>query len=149
MEIRVERSYDSWQEICKILEPYFNSAAEEANLGDPIGYNYEMGLQLSKANVLYVYYIIDATNGVIIGYCLVLPSKGDASPVEFANVLSLFVIGRYRGSTIIPIMKKLKRAVSNDMPQAQYLRFGVPTKERKFGQPCWLLCRMPLKRKVK
>ena len=61
----------------------------------------------------------------------------------YLDAVSLYIIPRYRGKK--EIIRTLQKVLRRDYPDADYLRFELPTSRRKFNQPCFLVCQVPLK----
>ena len=144
--IVVERATEPLDQLLSTLSPYFEASAREVT--DKVGagatsIDYETYNTLYMIGQLGVYYIHDADEGLLIGYCVALETRGFLTPDVFVNAISLYIIPRYRGKR--KILRTLRRVIHRDYPNADYLRFELPTKRRKFNQPCYLVCQVPLK----
>lgn len=144
--IEIERATEPLNELLSSLSPYFEASAQEVN--DKVGagatsIDYETYNTLYNVGQLGVYYILDADAGLLIGYCVALENRGFLTADVYVNAISLYIIPRYRGKK--EIIRKLRGALHRDYPNADYLRFELPTKIRKFNQPCCLICQVPLK----
>ena len=144
--IVIEKATEPKDKLPPVLYPYFEASAQEVN--DRLGagatsIDYETYNTLYKVGQLGVYYILDADEGLLIGYCLALEHRGFLTADVYVDAISLYIIPRYRGKK--EIIRKLRGALHCDYPDADYLRFELPTKMRKFNQPCCLICQVPLK----
>lgn len=144
--IVVERSTEPLEVFLPLLQPYFEASAQEVveNTGaGAVNIDYETYKTCFELNQLGVYYIQDADAGLLVGYCLVMETRSFLTADTYLNAISLYVIPRYRGKK--EIIRKLQTLLHKDYPNADYLRFELPTKIRKFKQPCFLICQVPLK----
>lgn len=144
--ITIERATEPQDKLPPILYPYFEASAQEVT--DKVGagatsIDYETYNTLYMIGQLGVYFIHDADEGLLIGYCLALESRGFITSDIYLDAVSLYIIPRYRGKK--EIIRTLQKVLRRDYPNADYLRLELPTSRRKFNQPCFLVCQVPLK----
>lgn len=135
----------SWEQVCAVLTPYWVASAAETTPNDPLDLDYETYGSLYDAGKLHVYIVSDNDTGNIIGYCLAIPMRGLTTAVRTVEVISLYLIRDYRGAAMHTVMRALKRRMAGDHPDCKYMTIGLPQDKTKFGEPCYLLCRMPLR----
>lgn len=135
-----------WQQVCTILNPYWVASAVETAPNDPVDLDYDTYGKLYNDWKLSVYLIADNDTGNIIGYCLAIPMRALTSSIRTVEVISLYIIRKYRGHHMHAVMRALKSCVAETHADCQYMTIGLPQpNKKKFGEPCYLLCRMPLR----